>query len=77
MPPSNEANDAKEEADCPHAKDRVSNDASEKVAAGKVATKKLAAREHAFEKPTKIDRKSSDIFFLHTKRRFEREGKSY
>ena len=53
----------------------VSKDASEKVSAGKVATKKLAAREHALEKPTQMNRKSSEIFLYCTKRSFGREGK--
>ena len=45
---------ATEEADGSHAKDRVSKDASEKVAAGI-----LRAREHAFEKPIQIETSQS------------------
>ena len=66
---------ATEEADGSHAKDRVSKDASEKVAAGiVVATKKLAARENAFEKPIKINRKSSENLLYALKEALEEKG---
>ena len=66
---------ATEETDGSHAKDRVSKDASEKVAAGiVVATKKLAARENAFEKPIKINRKSSEILLYAPKEALEEKG---
>ena len=70
---SAEKKGATEEADGSHTNDRVSNDALVKVAAGKVATQKLAAWKHAFKKPTKIDRKSSEIFLYAAKEALEEQ----